>query len=205
MHRSASVLIAITLLLACAARLPAQSFDVPSFRTPFAENAVGVYAFSPSSDEYGGMATWRQAGDRTDVGLRGGYLNVADQSAYMLGVEVARSTDDRDGSGGASAFVSGFGVAWAPDDDRLRARLPFGIVLGHRRDADGLAYIPYVHPRVLLDVDFEDRGDGWDEDLDLGFAVDLGVDAEIRSSLLLRFSATLGREEAIGAGVAFAF
>lgn len=192
-------------LLLGSTALHAQTFDVPSFRTPFVENGVGVYAFSPQADEYGGLLTWRQAGERTDVGLRGGYLNVADQAAYTLGVEVARTTAPREGSRGAAALVTGFEVGWAPDEDRARARLPLGIVWGHRREAAGLAYIPYLHPRVLLDVDFEDAGGGWDEDLDLGFAVDLGFDAEIQRSMLLRFAATLGHEAAIGAGVAFAF
>lgn len=203
MTRRSSVLL-FPLLLGTTA-LNAQSFDVPSFRTPFAENGLGVYAFSPEADEYGGLLTFRRAGKRTDVGLRGGYLNIADHAAYTMGVEVARTTAPREGSRGAAALVTGFDVGWAPDTDRARARLPLGIVWGHRREAGGLAYIPYLHPRILLDVDFEDAGDGWDEDLDLGFAMDLGFDAEIQRSLLLRFAATLGREAAIGAGVAFAF
>lgn len=185
--------------------LHAQSFDVPAFQTPFAETGFGLYAFSPRADRYGAMATWRQGGDRTNLGLRGGYLNLADQEAYLAGAEVVRGTESRDSTGGESAIVTGFGVGWVPDEDFVRVRLPLGITWGHRRVAGGLAYIPYLHPRLLLDIDFEDEGDGWDEDVDLGAALDLGFDLEIQRSLLLRFGATIGREEAIGAGVAFAF
>lgn len=188
-----------------AAPLHAQSFDVPAFQTPFAENGFGLYAVSPRADHYGALATWRQTGEgKTNLGLRGGYLNVADRETYFAGVEVFRGTEPRSSTGGEVALVTGFGVGWVPDADRVRARLPFGFTWGHRREAGSLAYVPYVHPRVGIDVDFEDDGEGWDEDVDLFGAIDLGFDLEIQRTVLLRFGATLGHEDAIGAGVAFA-
>lgn len=195
----------LSLLLPAAPPLLAQSFDVPAFQTPFVETGVGVYAFSPRADEYGGMATWRQGGDRTVLGVRGGFVNVADEESYFAGVEVLRGVESRDSTGGEVALVTGFGVGWVPDADFVRARLPIGLTWGHRRVAGSLAYVPYLHPRLVLDVDFVDEGDGWDEDLDLGAALDLGFDLEIQRSLLVRFGATIGHEDAIGAGLAFAF
>jgi hypothetical protein len=198
-------------MLALVAALPAsargQGFDVPSFQSPFAEAGIGLFALSPEADRYGGLVTWRQSGERVDLGLRGGFLEIAGgDHAYFAGVEIKRGPGRRDATGGEAALVSGLGVGWSPDQDFVRIRVPLGITFGRRHEAGALAVIPYVHPRALIDVDLEEEVDAngedrWDEDTDLNFDVDLGFDVEFSRSVLARFAATLGHDEAIGVGV----
>jgi len=201
----------IVWILALVVALPAsargQSFDVPSFQSPFAESGIGLFALSPEADRLGGLVTWRQSGERVDLGLRGGLLEIAGGGqAYLAGVEIKRGRGDRDATGGEAALVSGLGVGWAPDQDFVRIRMPLGITIGKRHEAGALAIIPYVHPRALIDVDLREQvdasGEGrWDEDTDLNFDVDLGFDVEFSRSVMARFAATLGHDEAIGAGI----
>lgn len=198
----------IVLLVLAAAPARAQSFDAPSFQTPFRESGFGAYALSPSADEYGGMAILRRSGTRVDLGLRAGVFDRTTDSRYFAGVEVKRGAEPADATGTEIAMVTGFGVGWIPDRDEMRLRFPLGFTWGARHEAGSLAYVPYVHPRALLDVDLvqspADRPDeDWDSDVNLGFDLDLGFDLEIRRAVALRFAATLGTDDVVGVGVAF--
>ena len=194
------------LLLAVPTITLAQSFDVPAFQTPFAESGFGLFAFSPQSDRIGAMAIWRQSGDRVDLGLRGGFLEFDTGEAYFAGVEVKSGRGHRDDTGTEAALVSGLGIGWAPDQDFARVRLPLGVSIGKRHTAGSLAFVPYVVPRLLLDVNLAevedpDGGGRWDEDTDVHFDLDLGFDVEFSRLVTARFGATLGHDEVIGVGL----
>lgn len=198
----------IALLVLAAAPLHGQSFDAPSFQTPFRESGFGAYAFSPTADDVGGMAILRRSGEKVDLGLRFGLLDRTTDERYFAGVEVKRGAARGDARGSEAAMVTGFGVGWIPDHDRIRLRFPLGFTWGVRHEAGSVAYVPYVHPRALFDLDFEQAPAGgvdeedWDSDLDLGFDVDLGFDIEIRRAVAVRFAATLGTDDVVGVGLA---
>lgn len=197
----------IALLIAPVSTIRAQSFDVPSFQTPFAETGLGVYAFYPRAEDVGFVAAWRQSRDRLTLGLRGGFLGVAEDDAFLAGAEIKTGGKRGSHDGSAVAFVSGMGVGWIPDRDFVQVRFPLGFTWGSRRSIGGLAVLPYLHPRAVFDVELEkeaaggpDVDDQWNEDASLHFNIDLGFDVEFNRSVKLRFATTLGHDDAVGFG-----
>lgn len=192
-------------LLLAAAPLRGQSFDVPSFQTPFPETGLGLLAVYPDGERMGATVLWRQAGPGSTLGVRAGLQEFGGETGYLAGVDYNSHGRSDAGDGFEGALVSGLGVGWVPDADVVRARLPLGFVWGWRHAADGLAIVPYFGPRALLDVTFRDPGiageEEWDEDLDLHLNLELGFDVELARSVKLRFGATLGHEDVVGAGV----
>ncbi|MDX1623799.1 MAG: hypothetical protein R3199_07440 [Gemmatimonadota bacterium] len=204
--RIRDALVATPLFLVLAtAPLRGQSFDVPSFQTPFPETGLGLLAFYPDADHAGAALLWRQAGERSTIGVRAGVQDFGGEIGYLAGVDYNSHGRPDGGDGFEGALVSGLGVGWAPDADVVRARLPLGFVWGWRHPADGLAIVPYFGPRALLDVTFREEtvagSEEWDEDVDLHLNFELGFDVELARSVKLRFGATLGHEDVVGAGV----
>jgi hypothetical protein len=56
---------------------------------------------------------------------------------------------------------------------------------------------------VILDACLDCDGRGDDNDLRLDFAVDIGLDIRLTSSVAIRFGATLGDREGVGIGLLF--
>jgi hypothetical protein len=92
------------------------------------------------------------------------------------------------------AWVSGVGLGVGDD---VLLSIPFGVAFGRVLPAEGVRFHPYVTPRIIVDAFF---GNG--DDLDLDFAVDLGVDLAFSGNWAFRFGASLGDREGIAVGVA---
>lgn len=75
--------------------------------------------------------------------------------------------------------------------------------LGGSLDADGVIFVPYRSPRIVLDALFDDNDQGDDSDLDLEFALDLGVDIYFRRGWGIRLGGTLVEREAVAVGIIF--
>jgi hypothetical protein len=75
--------------------------------------------------------------------------------------------------------------------------------VGHRFTGDGVTFLPYVTPRVVLDAFLGDEGEGNDDDLDLELAVDLGLDLRLTPQFLIRFGGTIGDRDGVAIGLVF--
>jgi hypothetical protein len=141
------------------------------------------------------MGTWRPGGT----------------AGYRIGIAEAPG-DELAGFGGADlsgllvgasddfpldvAWVTGVGLGFG---DAVLLSFPGGVSLGRVLSAPDVRVNPYMSPRVVLDALL--GGDAEDE-LDLSFAVDIGVDIAFSPSWQIRFAGTFGDREALAIGFA---
>jgi hypothetical protein len=93
------------------------------------------------------------------------------------------------------AWVGGVGVGVGGD---ALISIPFGISFGRVLTTEEVWFHPYVTPRFIVDAYL---GDGNRDDLDLGFAVDLGADFAFSGTWAFRFGAAVGDREGLAVGV----
>ena len=97
---------------------------------------------------------------------------------------------------------AGFGVG-----DDFVLSFPLGISVGRGFQADSVLLSPYITPRLVLDA-FFGRGDGQgggagDDDIELGLAVDFGIDINFDPEWAVRFAVSGGERDAIAIGLSF--
>jgi hypothetical protein len=145
------------------------------------------------------MSTWRGGGR---LGYRVGLAeDDLEEVAVFAGVDasgvfVAASDDfpiDVDWVTGV-----GFGVG-----DAFLLTVPLGLSAGRELQVEGMLFNPYATPRVVLDAFFGGEVPG--NDLELGFAVDLGMDLSFDPGWAVRFAGTVGDREALAIGFSFRF
>jgi hypothetical protein len=179
------------------------AWDSPLLMPPRVGDGLGIHLIDVHAGGLGALLTWRAPrwnfgvragladGGRDDIGLIGGIDvngSLARESAdFPLDVDWV--------------FGAGIGI-----DDGARISLPLGLSLGHSFRGGDVTFLPYATPRVVLDAflnddDDEPRGDG--DDVNLVFAVDLGLDMRFSPNFLLRFGVTLGDREAVALGLVF--
>lgn len=191
----------VALLLAVPGAASAQiAWDSPYLTPPRASSGLGLFLIDVPFGDLGVLGTWRSSAN--SFGLRAG---LAETRANDLGVfggidflgRLTRSTEefplDID-------WVLGAGVGLA---DGILISAPAGLTLGHEFEGDGVGFVPFLTPRVVLDacLDCDERSD--DNDLNLDFAVDIGLDIRVSPSVAVRFGATLGDREGVGIGLVF--
>lgn len=172
---------------------------------------MGLYLVDPSGGgDVGAAFTWRRAGRTLDVGLRGqlvdadGRLGLA--GGFELGGGLYRASPEFPLD---VAWTAGAGVGAVPDLDVAVLRVPLGVSAGRRLAVGDVGLVPYVAPRLLVDVRF--RGDaparaggfGGGDHTALRFDLDLGVDLELRRRWGLRVGGTVGYDDAVGVGILF--
>lgn len=192
MKNRAAILTGV-LLLATAQAASAQAWDSPSFMPPQEAGSLGLYAVDPQGGEWGVMALWRRAGATTTLGLRAGVFDF-DDARVTVGADLGRRLI----TAGPDLPVDltgtlGIGAAFG---DGTFARVPVGLSVGRRFNAENWAFVPYVHPRVGLDL-----VTNGDSDSDISFTTDLGADFYLGQSVLLRFGIALGDHRTVGFGV----
>ena len=190
-------LLGAALILVAASPASAQwAWDAPSFFSPRSHDDIGIYAVVPDDADFGVMGLWRQSGN-LNLGVRVALI----EDVVSLGAEFynpIRAVNVPLSMAWNLGFGAGFG------DDVTMLRVPFGVSIGATLGSSGsLQLTPYVHPRIALDVVAVDVGDDERTDTDVNFDVDLGADLNLTPSLILRFGATVGENEAFGLGVAF--
>jgi hypothetical protein len=176
---------------------------------PGVEDGLGIHVMDGHASGVGAMLTWRAP--RWNFGVRGGLVDGhRDDIGLIGGIDVngrlTRSTEefplDIDW-----VFGAGIGI-----DDGARVSLPLGLSIGHVFVGEEATFVPYATPRVILDAfigdddfdDDDDRGRGrGDDDVHLGFAVDLALDLRVTPAFLIRFGASLGDREAVALGLVF--
>jgi hypothetical protein len=100
------------------------------------------------------------------------------------------------------SWITGIGAGF--NDDVTTLRIPAGVSVGVNLGTGGLNLTPYVHPRVAFDLAAFDNAAGEEEtDSEFNFDVDLGADAALGESFVVRVGVTLGSQTMFGAGIAY--
>lgn len=192
MQRSwfARTLAALGLMAVSAAAAGAQVFT-PTYMSPRISNDIGVY-LGDSPIEPGDLAIegiWRGG----PLGLRVGFADGVDD-ALLVGAEF-RNPVALGGAPLSLAVTAGIQAAIA-DADALGFQV--GLTAGHTFLSPGMAFTPYIHPRIGLI-----NGFGGDDELDLELLADVGFDLGLSPNLILRFGANLGDGADWGFGLAW--
>jgi hypothetical protein len=205
MKRARSGFSLLFLLVAPSAALAQPAWDSPMLMPPRVSDGLGVLLMEAHGGGVGGLVTWRAPA--WNFGVRAGLVDgVRDDIGLLAGIDVngtlTRSTDefplDIDW-----VFGAGIGV-----DDGARISLPLGLSVGHTFVGDGVTFLPYATPRVILDAFINDDDDDPprrrnNDDIHFGVAVDLGLDLRVTPAFLIRFAATVGDREGVALGLVF--
>lgn len=193
-----ALLLAVLPLLAT----PAQAqiaWETPLLMPPRNVDGLGLYLMDVPGADIAAMLSWRSPG--LGFGLRGGIADADDDIGVFGGIDFSgdvhrASSDfplDVDWVAGVGAGVS----------DNAVITVPLGLTLGKTFFAERAVLTPYFTPRVFLDAFL---GDEVDDELDMGFALDIGVDLQLsrsRGAPVIRFGASLGDHEGVALGVVF--
>src|SRR5690606_6167266 len=156
------------------------AWDSPMLLPPRPPAGFGIYLMEAAGGDLGIMASWRGT---SPVGLRFGIAeDFTDDIGVFGGVDF---------SGGITRASSDFpldvdwlvGVGLSGGEFALLT-VPFGVTLGRQLPAEGATFTPYGTPRLMVDACLDCPGN---DDLDLDFAIDLGVDVALRQGFAIRF------------------
>ncbi|MFO7262443.1 MAG: hypothetical protein DIU52_014930 [bacterium] len=205
--RLAGLVLALTVWSASGAAAQV-AWDSPMLLPPRPANGFGLYLMEAAFGDLGVMATWR--GTRS-FGLRFGLAeqDFDNDLAVFGGVDfsgtLARASADFPLD---ASWVVGVGLS---AENNVLLSFPFGVTLGRTLPAEGATFTPYGTPRLMVDACLGDdddfpgrRGCFGNDDLDLDFAIDLGVDVALRQGWTIRFGITLGGDrDALAIGILF--
>lgn len=192
------LMVMAALVVAAPTSLAAQAWDAPSFFSPRPGEDLGLYAMTAEgSDDWGLAAIWRQAGN-LNLGVRAGLMG----DHILLGAEFYRPFNLLGPQSGLlTSWVLGVGAGF---NDVTTLRVPLGVSAGISLGTPGgVQLIPYAHPRVAFELAAYDTGGREETDTDFRFDIDVGADALLGESFVLRVGATLGETTTFGAGIAY--
>jgi hypothetical protein len=202
--------IAVTSTLALPSPASAQSpWDGPMLLAPGSPAGLGIHLVDPSSgDGIGGLVTWRANPAPVGLGFRVGVVEGRfDDVAFTGGVDVSGTLYSGDDDVPFDViWLAGAGVG--VDDDVLLS-FPLGVSAGFAFNGPEVQFRPYIAPRFVFDAFFGDGrrdGDGSprrDDDLDLGFALEFGLDLAFGQPWAIRTAASVGDRDALSIGVNF--
>ncbi|HSJ31365.1 MAG TPA: hypothetical protein VK933_08020 [Longimicrobiales bacterium] len=201
--------ICLTVLMAAGLAVPGlanaqAAWDAPLLLPPRPQPGIGIFLADMAGGGLGILGTWRSP--TWDYGLRFGLaegsgdedLTVFGGADFMGPINTATSDFplDIDWVVGAGAGI-GNGVLIS---------VPAGLTLGFSFQGEDARFIPYFTPRVILDAAF--GNDTRDSELDLGVAVDLGLDLRLMrggplAGKSIRFGASIGDHDALAVGIVF--
>jgi hypothetical protein len=166
---------------------------------PGGSGGVGIYLTEPAGGDLGVLLTFRHRAAPGGMGFRVGLAeDRGDDLSVHGGVDVGgwltTASDD------FPLDVAWFAGAGAGIGDAVLLTLPAGISLGRTVVGEDARFIPYVAPRLMLDAWL---GNDVDDALELGLAVDIGLNLAFQAAWEIRFAGTLGDHRAIAVGVGF--
>ncbi len=177
------------------------AWDAPTLIGPGSESGLGIFLLDPHpGSDVAAMITWRESGAPGSVGFRGGIgEGVANELAIFLGVDVIGkvidASDDFPLDGiwilGAGFSVGEFGLI----------SVPAAFSFGRTFESDGVLFRPYAGPKVHLDAQIGDGEGRNDDDIELGFSLDLGTDVRFTDEFAIQFGASIGDRESLAVGV----
>jgi hypothetical protein len=175
------------------------AWDSPMLMPPGVGDGFGIFLVDVEGGSLGAMVTWRAPA--WNFGVRGGVAERGEDVGIFAGLDVngvlTRSTPDFP-LDIDWVFGAGLGV-----EDGVRISAPLGLSVGHQFTGDGVTFLPYVTPRIVLDAFLGDEDSGRDDDLDLELAVDLGLDLRLTQQFLIRFGGTVGDRDGVAIGLVF--
>ena len=185
-------------LLLVASTAAGQSTGTPSYQAPeraFVRSEFGGIVSFPDPTGTAFEGAYRVSSGRMDAAVRGGFFDGAGPGSTVLaGVEARMHalshTPDFPLDG---AFIFGAGGWFAEGQSRFH--VPAGLSLGRRIGVDGsrVSVTPYAQPTAFL------RG-GNNVDTDLIFAMGLGTDLRLSSTLDMRLNMSVGDIEGVSIG-----
>lgn len=196
-----AVLLATLALLTWTGSASAQvAWDAPSLMAPGAPAGWGIHLVDGDpGDELGVFAAWRGAPAPVGLGFRVGLAEGRqDDLAIFGGLDVSGALHR--GRGEVPLDVIWFAGAGAGIDDGVLLSFPGGISLGWAFQEDQVAFRPYVAPKIVLDAFLDDEVD---DDLELGAALEIGLDLAFRQGWGIRAGASVGDRDAVSVGVQF--
>ena len=191
----------LTALCAVPASAQVYMWDAPTFASPRPMDDIGVY-LTRADEATGLVGIWRQSGN-LNLGVRAGVADLDDAGASILvGAELYGPLNTLlPGSGLDIAWTLGGGAVFG--DNITTASIPLGLSVGVQLGSGSVRVLPYVHPRVSLDIASVEIGDEEETDSDVGFALDLGADVTLSERLLIRVGGSFADREAFGVGLAY--
>lgn len=194
-----------SLILAAAVALPSQAsaqaaWDAPMLLAPGAPAGFGVHLIDPHpGNGLGILGTWRADPAPVGLGFRLGLAEGGvDGVAVIGGVDISGGIFRSDTE--LPIDVMWFLGAGAGIDDDVIASFPAGVSAGVSFEGDQVQFRPYVAPRIVLDAFF---GDDVDDGLDLGIAVELGMDLSFGKPWSIRAAGSFGDRDAVSIGMVF--
>ena len=197
--------LAVSACMALPVSVSAQAaWDSPLLLPPQPQPGVGIFLADMAGSGLGVFGTWRSS--TWNYGLRFGLaegsgeedVSVFGGVDYMGPINTASSDFPLD-----IDWVLGAGAGIG---DGVRLSVPAGLSLGFSFQGEDARFIPYITPRVIMDATFghETR----ESELDLGVAVDLGLDLRLmRGGVMagksIRFGASVGDRDALAVGIVF--
>jgi len=197
----AGLAVAATLVLP--AHVSAQAaWDGPMLLAPGSPAGWGLHLIDPSpGDGIGGLVTWRANPAPVGLGFRVGIVEgLVDDVAVIGGVDVSgvlyRGTEE------TPIDVMWLAGAGAGIDDDVTLSFPIGVSAGWAFNGPEVQFRPYVAPRLVFDAFFGDEDTpGEDDDLDLGFALEFGLDLAFSRPWAIRAAASVGDRDALSIGI----
>jgi hypothetical protein len=196
--------VAVVALLSQVGTGAAQVYDHPQFITPYGETGFGAYLIVVNDiNDFGGMVTFRKAGD-VNLGVRGSVNAAGDGDvAFNGGLDVySQFVEVSESFPLDVAWVTGFGLGYVTggcDGGCAILRIPAGVSVARQFVSDDgkWALVPYVSPRIALDIGISGP------DTKVHFDTDIGLEMRFSEQWLLRFGLTLGSNNALGFGIVF--
>lgn len=176
------------------------AWDGPLFVAPTNPAGWGIYLVDPGPGGGIGVLTTFRRNEQGGLGWRFGLAEGRrDKLAVYGGLDVSgRLLSASNDMPVNLTWVTGAGLGIGND---VLLSFPLGISVGRDFQADGVWFNPSVTPRVVLDAWF--GSDRPSDELELGLAVDLGMDISFDPGWAIRFGASIGDRSALGIGVSF--
>jgi hypothetical protein len=181
----------------------AQETGTPMFKAPyraFDNHEIGV-AFSDPGEgvSFALEGSYGFARGTNDFGLRGGFADPEGEGDMRLligGDFRTRVLNYSESFPLDGAITVGAGVNVGDGDDLIY--LPVGFTVGRRFELENskVTFTPYAHPTIVPVL-------GASGGSDVGFALGLGVDMRLSTSLSARVSGGLGDLEGVGLGLTY--
>jgi len=206
LHAIRTAAVVVTALLSQVSTGAAQYYDHPQMITPYDETGFGAYLIVVNDiNDIGGMVTFRKAGD-VNLGVRGSVNGAGNGDvAFNGGLDVYKQFVEVSESFPLDvAWVTGAGLGYVTggcgDSGGCGIlRIPGGISVARQflSDDGKWALVPYLSPRLALDIGISGP------ETKIHFDADLGLEMRFSTQWLLRFGLTLGNSNALGFGIVF--
>jgi hypothetical protein len=190
-----ALLIVVSFVLAPGEASAQVPWDSPFLVGPGSPRGLSLLLVDPGPG-LGLMAQWTGPAREVRLGYRLGLSeDRRDKLAVFGGVDVSGPLTTHGPDFPLDMiWLTGAGIGAG---DETVVSVPVGVSLGRVVDADDVRIHPYLSPRLLVDIV---TGDERSDDMELGFALDLGVDFAFSGRWALRLGASVGDREGIALG-----